>query len=139
MKLFNNHCNLLRVLVKDTGEELVLFRVELTYVVSVGVGSHRPTLTLVANDDSIEISFTRRRLRLEKGAFKVVEFEHTDPRSFGLRIGRMPLSLGSSISRSPGSRGLPILTIGPPGLERPSFSRFRFLMRSRLTYVKRGV
>ncbi len=59
LKIRSNYCDRLRVLIKDAGEEHVLSRGEVAYVLAVGVGSHQPTFTLATAEDSIEISASR--------------------------------------------------------------------------------
>lgn len=56
MRIHNNHCDRLRVLIKDEGEELVLSRGEVAYVFAAGVGSHQPTFSIVMAGDSTEVS-----------------------------------------------------------------------------------
>lgn len=56
MTIQNKHCERLRVLIKDSGEELPLSRGEVAYILAVGIGSQQPTFALVTAHDSIEIS-----------------------------------------------------------------------------------
>lgn len=56
MWIHNKQYDRLRVLIKDEGEELVLSRGEVAYVLAAGEGSHQPSFSIVMAEDSIEVS-----------------------------------------------------------------------------------
>ncbi len=56
MWIHNKQHDRLRVLIKDEGEEHVLSRGEVAYVIAAGQGGHQPAFSIVMAEDSIEVS-----------------------------------------------------------------------------------